>query len=286
MLSSISLTFENFAAAAPGAVNFLPNHCVPIVPLSGGCGITLDTEDEVRLSGQVADYISGILGSTYTLFDRRNSSCTVNSSLSVIEDLSNYDKGVIYSKGHRNAKICTSCGNQQTGLIMYDGTVWDYEIYPKTSSKIAHAFLWHCETSIKPDSSFCVGGCAGLPGAVMHDPNVIQWSSYGDQIFLGWTNAVPGYPYPLPGGSPQYTWEIEPYSSTIYNYAHIAGIYYDCVGLGTSGKGYLTTDALIELSYVLYDLSFEDSPLGKRDYPTDPTWLMVYGNMYLGLPSV
>ena len=287
MLSSISLTFENFAVAVPGAANFLSNYYVPFVPLPGGYNVTLDTEDEVRLSGEVADYISSILGSTYTLFDLRNSSCTVSSSLSVIEDLSNYDTGVIYSKGHRHAINCATCGNQQTGLIMYDDTLWDYAIYPKTSSsKIVHAFLWHCETAIKPGSSTCVGGCAGLPGAVMHDPNIIKWSSYGDKVYLGWTNAVPGYPYPLPGGSPQYTWEVYPYNYFIYSYAHIASSYYYYVGLAVSCHGYPTTDALISLSYDIYGTSFENSPLGKRDYPSDPSWLEVYGNMYLGLPSI
>ncbi len=89
----------------------------------------------------------------------------------------------------------------------------------------------------------------------------------GNQVFLGWSDNTPDPPYPLDGGSPQYEWAI----NANYNYANVAGTfwYYMC-------NGYSTAQALINLSYIIYGTSFEYTDLAM--------WLVVWGNVYLGLP--
>jgi len=272
-LSMMPLIFGNYAAASTGAAHFLPNNFQATA--NPGTGpVTLDTLNEVALSEAIGDYITltFIYRNYDSVTDRRNSYCTPAAFKSDIGALSNYDKGVIYSKGHRTAYNHT-CGNVHRGLIMhYNGTfVSDYEIGSLTSSKIKHAFIWHCETSVMPTSpnpDNC--GYRGMPKAVTCNPNIAWWGTSGTQVYLGWSNAVPSGS-PLPAGSPQYEWALIQASSANYNYGDVAILYY-----GYTGWGYSTANALIQLSYVLYSKSFESTTLAN--------WLEVYGNMHVGLP--
>jgi hypothetical protein len=147
-------------------------------------------------------------------------------------------------------------------------TVWDYEIYNRTSSKNVHTFIWACDSGIMPSSgpnpdSY---GCRGLPAAFTHNINISMGGSLGSQVYLGWTNNVPPN-NPAPGGAPQYEWMINYY----YNYAQVAALYYYYVG-----QGYSTSATLNAISNIIYGTSYQNSPLAN--------WLVLYGNMNLGLP--
>ncbi|MDR1993731.1 MAG: hypothetical protein LBQ98_09655 [Nitrososphaerota archaeon] len=276
ILSTISLTFGNFATATTGAANFLPNNFQPWAdPKNTPPTLPLDTLNEIALSEEIADYITlvFIFQGYNNVEDIRNTNCDPATFKSTIGALSNYDKGVIYSKGHRTAYTHT-CGNTHMGLIMHDNetSVADYEIGSLTSSKIKHAFIWHCETGIipiGPNPDTC--GYRGMPKAVTNNTSIAWWGTSGSQVYLGWNNTqVSGSP--LPSGSPQYEWTLIGASSASYNYGDVAILYYGFAG----SWGYSTADALIQLSYVLYGKSFADTSLAY--------WLVVYGNMYLGLP--
>jgi len=273
-LSATPLTFRNFASAYPGtcAANFLPTNFQ----------ILVDTANEYTLSHSVADYIVSVLNSKYPIFDYRDSSCTGNNFKTILSALQDYDTAVIYSKGHRDAKTC-DYSNAHYGLIMNDSTtVWDYDIYPRTSSKNVHTFIWHCQTAIKPSGTnpdTC--GYRGLPVAFTHNVNIASWSDSGSQVYLGWNDkqgllaynftSQQYYTVTLGGGttvgSPQYEWGINP----TYNYANVAGTYYYRMGQGDS-----TADALMFMSEVIYDDDFENTDLAN--------WLVVWGNMYIELP--
>ena len=167
------------------------------------------------------------------------------------------------------------------GLSMYNGTsqVWDSGIYQLTSSKNVNSFIWHCKTAINPDPNPGTCVCRGLPRAFTHDQYISQWGSSGSRVYLGWTDNVPyGNPISV-GGSPQYSWEID---TTIHStYSQVAGMYYYYVC-----QGYSTAQALSYLAPILFYSDYAHSDLsGKTDIPgVEPGWLVVYGNMYLGLP--
>jgi hypothetical protein len=161
-------------------------------------------------------------------------------------------------------------------------TVWDYDIYPRTSSKNVHTFIWHCQTAINPDGTnpdAC--GYRGLPVAFTHNINIAKWSDSGSQVYLGWNDKQDLWAYNFTSqqyyivtigggttvGSPQYEWGINPN----YNYANVAATYYYRMG-----QGYSTAYALILMSYAVYGTSFENTNLAN--------WLEVYGNMFTQLP--
>ena len=268
-LSSAPAIFGNYASAQNSgtcAANFLPNYYVPYAP----GGVVLDTANETALSESTANYIKSVLNSKYPIFDYRNSTCTDSNFRSIVNALQNYEKAVIYSKGHRNAY--SSGGYTHYGLIMNNGgTAWDYEIYPRTSSKNTNSFIWHCQTGIQPSSNYESGvGYCGLPIAFQHDA-LPKWgsTSAGNQVYLGWTDQVPGSGYPLSAGSPQYEWKI----NSNYNYANVAATYYYYVG-----QGYSTIYTMNELSSMIYGYSYS--------YGSSPLyyWLVYYGNGGVGLP--
>jgi hypothetical protein len=269
VLSTTPLIFGSYASASTCAANFLPNYYVPYTP----DGIPLDTATEVTLSGSVADYITSVLNSKYPIFDRRNLDCTDTYFESILSSLQSYDNAVIYTKGHRNAY--SSNGYTHYGLIMNNGaTVWDYEIYPLTSSKNVNTFVWHCQTAIIPAFGYESGvGYCGLPIAFTHNTGIssTKWGSSGSQVYLGWTDAVPQYPYPLTAGSPQYTWSI----NNNYNYAQVAAMYYYYVG-----QGYSTIGALNELCKTIYGTAYPYASTSCQLH----YWLVYYGNGDLGLP--
>lgn len=267
VLSTTPLIFGSYASASTCAANFLPNYYVAYTPE----GIPLDTPEEVTLSGSVADYITSVLD-RYPYYDCRGLACTNSTFKSDITSLQSYDNAVIYTKGHRNA-YTSSTGYKHYGLIMNNSaTVWDYEIYPLTSLKNVNTFIWHCQTSIIPSSTYEPGvGYCGLPIAFTHNTGIgsTKWGSSGSQVYLGWTDAVPQYNYPLTAGSPQYTWNIN-YN---YNYAQIAAMYYYYVDQGDS-----TIDALNNLSATIWGSTYTYSS-SLLHY-----WLVYYGNGNLGLP--
>ncbi|MCL2134058.1 MAG: hypothetical protein FWH37_00640 [Candidatus Bathyarchaeota archaeon] len=273
ILSIAPSTFGNYASADICAANFLPNYYVPYVDDNGKI-IILDTQQEVQLSENTADYISLELNRYYWLYDVRNSLCTDVNFDYCVYDLQNYDSAVIYSKGHLAWASCTS-GYAHHRLSMYQGTsqVWDSEIYQLTSSKNVNSFIWHCKTAISPDPNPNTCVCRGLPRAFTHNQNIAEWGSSGSQVYLGWNDNVP-YGNPLSGGSPQYSWEIDP---TIHsNYSQVAGLYYYYVC-----QGYSTAQALSMLAQTLFYTSYAYSDLSGK---TNSGWLVVYGNMYVGLP--
>lgn len=268
-LSTTQVFFGNYASASTCAANFLPNFFWAYVG-----DVELDTLPEITLSEATANYIVSVLDQ-YPHYDYRNSSCSANTFLSTLPGLQSYDNAVIYSKGHLAWQWFD--GNEHHGLCMHDGNtsqVWDYEIYPLTSSKNVNTFIWHCKTGLipteGPNPDTC--GIRGLPIAFTHNTGIgaLKWGSSGSQVYLGWTDEVPQYNYPLPqGGSPQYTWNIN-YN---YNYAQVAALYYYYVG-----QGYSTIDALDELSETIYGAGNDYGSVVLHD------WLVYFGNRYIGLP--
>lgn len=269
--STISSTFGNFATATTGAANFLPNYFQP-----DAFGVTLDTANEVYLSNLIANYITLTFIVEYgQAYDLRDSACTSTAYLNTISSLSNYDNGVIYSKGHREPKSCTD-SNKHVGVVMNNSntlvTVWDHDIYSVTSSKIVNAFIWHCETAI-PERGSDGCDCYGLSAAFTHNTTIPYWGTTGNQVYLGWTNEVPKTEYPLPlGGSPQYEWLLGHGAGVSDKYGDIPLLYY----YFACTLGYSSVDALVALGYVLYSQSYQDTPLGG--------WLEIYGNRNVGLP--
>jgi hypothetical protein len=271
VFSTIQLISGNFVSASTGAANFLPNNFQWV-----------DTQNEVQLSRSVAQYITSALASynypngCYYSYD---DDCTVSRYTSILSTLQTYyDQSIVFSKGHRDAQ-----GDPlHIGLIDNDGnTLWDNwiadpyfddELYPLTSTENAFTFIWHCQTQnwypdgATPDGN---GDYHGMPYCWTHNPDLgyYGYQDSGNQVFLGWSDNTPDPPYPLDGGSPQYEWAI----NANYNYANVAGTfwYYMC-------NGYSTAQALINLSYIIYGTSFEYTDLAM--------WLVVWGNVYLGLP--
>jgi hypothetical protein len=239
--------------------------------------IPLDTPNEDALSRSTANYIKGVLDSKYaTVYDRRDSFCKANDFKTVLGWLQSYDKAVVYSKGHLAWKKC-GYGYEHHGVCMNDGStaqVWDYDVYQINSAKNVHSFLWHCKTALIPNTGPNPDACGkrGLPVAFTDSTTSIPLrGSSGSQVYLGWTDKVPQYNYPLTiGGSPQYEWNIN-YS---YNYAQVAALYYYYVG-----QGYSTSYALNELSKTIWGPSTSYSSSQLYD------WLDYYGNGNLGLPS-
>ena len=258
MFSSTPLIFGNYATAAPFGAVFLPNYYVANVTLPGGVNVTLDTPNELNLSENVTNYIMSVLNSKFYTQDFRNTVCTDSTFKNVIAIQQAMAFAVIYSKGHRDAM--SAGGYTNYGLVMNNGvTVWDTEIYARTSSKNIHSFIWYCETGIIPSPN---NGTNGLPIAFTHNPRIPLRGTSGNQVYLGWTNAVPKG-HPLPGGSPQYEMPI----NTDYNYAQVACLYYYYLDQGCS-----TAVALNQVAATIYGSTYI--------YPTSPLfgWLLYYGN--------
>jgi len=205
------------------------------------------------------------------MYNPYNETCTDSDFKTILSYLQGYDNAVIYSKGHRDAKITN--GYSHYGLIMNNNfTVWDYEIFDRTSSKNVHTFIWHCETGIQPSPYYnpTNNNNRGLPVAFTHKVTIgaALGGTSGNQVYLGWTNNSPSY-NPLPGGSPQYTWNI----NVDYLYAQIACLYYWHMGQNSS-----TMYALDELCKTIYGTN------GFTDTFDLCGWLVAYGNIYLELP--
>ncbi|MDR0318610.1 MAG: hypothetical protein LBI09_01080 [Nitrososphaerota archaeon] len=163
------------------------------------------------------------------------------------------------------------------------------DIYSLTSSKNVVTFIWHCQTAsdypgngLLPYDTY---GYVSMPYIWTHNPSMLKYStsSGSSQVYLGWvdragytitwpngttTNTGPGTTYPTIG-SPQYEWKINP----TYNYGHVAYLFWHNMCNGDT-----TNDALNTLSKTVYgsSVNFRSSDLND--------WLIVYGNMNLGLP--
>jgi hypothetical protein len=261
ILSSSHLFFGNFASAATGAANFLPNRVMGA-----------DTPNEQTLSLSTAQYITNCLNSRYPsnwVYPSYGYSCTTNSYMSILNTLQTYDKAVVFTKGHRGIP---SSGH--ISLFSNDSVVIDYDIYTRTSAKNAVTFIWHCQTAL-----YYTTGAShydsqklpyGMPYCFTHNNNMVKYGASGSQVYLGWTDNVPGYPYPQQlGGSPQYEYPINILQG--YNYAQVAALFWYYMSLG-----YSTTAALNQVTYTLYGTTFSMTALNN--------WLVVYGNGNLGLP--
>jgi hypothetical protein len=107
MLSSAPLIFGNYVSADTCAANFLPNYYYPAIYVPGVGYVPLDTPAEVTLSENVSDYIVSVLNSKYPIYNPHNESCTANDFYNFIGWLQDYDKAVIYSKGHLEWGTCS-----------------------------------------------------------------------------------------------------------------------------------------------------------------------------------
>lgn len=237
----------------------------------------MDTETELELSLDVAEYVTTTLAnynSPYGCYYSYEESCTVSSYKSVLSTLKNsYDEAIVFSKGHRGVPYLSSSppnSDHRSLLDHYGNNLIDYaDIYSRTSSDNIVTFIWHCETSEEYPSTYNYSyGWCGMPYCWTHDNGMDEYDDTGSQVFLGWTNEVPGGDYPWEGGSPQYEFEIVP---DTYNYANVAGCfwYYMC-------NGYTVEEALDTLSLIIYGEHFDDTDL--KD------WLLVWGNWELELP--
>jgi len=285
LLSSTPLILGNttFASASTGAANFLPN--AYYAPPYG-----FDTANETALSLATAAYITSILSSRYPCYACYGASCTVPNYRTITSALQNYDKAVVFSKGHRTKDVLL--GYTHTGLIASDhytypdGTVdyfgyFDYDIYGRTSSKNVVTFMWHCQTvdDYTPGAShFDVLGYAfSLPFAWTHNSNMPKYGTIGSQVYLGWKDK-PNYTLPngtsLTVGSPQYEWAIKNNNYMSCNFANVAASYWYYMN-----QGYTTTTALNQLSKDMYG-----SNINFASNTELYNWLVVYGNMDMGLP--
>ena len=262
LLSFTPVIFGNYVSASTNAANFLPNLLAPV-----------DTQNEITLSENTANYIVSLLKSRYpATIDRRNSSCTDVDFNNTLTALQNYGTSVIYSKGHRGA-YTTPTGYVHYGLAMNNnGTVYDYQIFNRlTKQNVAVAFIWHCETGLIPSLTYEQGvGYCGLPIAFTNTPGISQNGTSGSKVYLGWTNNVPPFFY-QPGGSPQYEYTIRTPPNTVYNFANVAALFWMYMDQGCSAY-----QALINLSNTIYGKTYASSEIAG--------WLVIYGNVNLGLP--
>ena len=289
-LSNMPLISGNFVSAYHvGAANFLPN--VAYYPPAG-----FDTAYELSLSIATAQYITSELSKWYNpwpnhCYDYYESDCTVNNYKLILNALDLYDdEVVIFSKGHRTIQKVN--GENHYGLIAWNGQyLLDYNIHTYTSSKNVVTFIWHCQTAQHYNGNGQVpldnnNVPYGLPYCFTHNANMQKYGFSGTQVYLGWednsrnytiywTNGTishTGLGQPAPYnttyiGSPQYEWLINP----DYKYAQVAGNYWYYMQQGCT-----TNQALNKLSNDIYGTRFDDTELKN--------WLIVYGNMNVGLP--
>jgi hypothetical protein len=247
------------ASASIASANFLPNN--------RSC---LDTINELTLSLNVAQYVSSVLDNCFYYY---GDACTVSAYCSLLSLLkNNYDEVTVFSKGHRGVPYLSStpANSDHRSLLDHygDDLIDSAHIYPRTSSGNVVTFIWHCETALKYPSSNDTYGWYGMPYCWTHDNTMEQYNDTGSQVFLGWTNEVPGGDYPLPGGSPQYEFEIVP---DTHIYAHVAYYFWYYMTNGDTVE-----EALDNLCDDIYNDNFEDTDLNG--------WLVAWGNIDLELP--
>ena len=273
LLSSTPLIFGNYATAATGAANFLPNVYYPTY---------FDTVNEVQRSHITTYYVTSLLNYRYSgaCYERINSSASITGYQTVLNTLKlSHDKGVIFSKGHRT--VLNVNGYPHYGIIPHPGTSYlDYEFYSVTSTNNVVTFLWHCETAYNYASNGIIpkdpnGLYYGLPYCLTHNANLGYFNTAGSQVYLGWTNKynfVATYPdgtqvtHALVG-SPQYEWKINPNN----DYGRVAELYWYYMFSGKS-----TIDALNEAMKGIEGVGYGSSAING--------WLIIWGNQNLKLP--
>ena len=271
LISAIALLSANLVSASVGAANFLPNN------FQSG----IDTQNEVTLSRNTAQYITTALANfnyPYGCYYSYDTDCTVSRYDSILSTMqNNYNQIIVFSKGHRgtpyyldnppnwnHSSIIDNVGNN-----VIDAT----DIYSRTSiSKNVVTFIWHCETALHYTPGTIphdTRGYYSMPYTWTHNQNLNCYGTSGSQVFLGWTNVVPGPPYPQQaGGSPQYEYSINPN----YNYANVAGMFWYY-----TTSGYTISQALNQIASTIYGQgNFNQTPLYG--------WLVAYGNINLNLP--
>jgi hypothetical protein len=283
LLSSTPIIFGNYASAATGAANFLPNAFYNN-PAQGG----FDTVPETQRSQNAANYITSLLKSRYgnsNCFEKIGGSATKGDYQSTLNLLrTNYDNAVVFSKGHRtvhsNHPGLIPSHNQQGSF----GPTWyllDYEIYPFTSTKNTVTFIWHCQTAYNYTGNGVTptlgGDYFGLPYCFTHNPSMGRYGTSGSQVYLGWEDkanfvikwpngTVEPHPYGR-AGSPNYEWRIDASN----DYGRVAEIYWYYMSIG-----YTTKNALDQVSWATHYVAFDNSNLKN--------WLVVWGNGNLQLP--
>ena len=256
----VQLVSANIVSAYVGSAVFCPNNYVP----------DYDTEYELWLAEAECTYIRGLLANRYAIgCDYAfNDDCTVNVYCTVLSNLNNsgiIDEIVIFSKGHRGVPYYnwTPTSYNHYSLIDHDGyNLIDYaHIHPRTSAKNTFTFLWHCETALKYPSGIYAYGWYGMPYCWTHNNGLNAYDDTGNQVFLGSTNQSPG--------SPQFETEIIP---DTYNYGNVAGSFWYFMNAGDT-----VGEALNDVCDMIYDEDFDQTDLHG--------WLLVLGNMNLGLPE-
>jgi hypothetical protein len=120
--SSVPLIFGNYASAATGAANFLPDAYYDD-PVQGG----FDTQNEVQRSQAATQYITTLLSNRYgssNCYTKTGTICTKSAYTTTLNALQSYDKAVVYSKGHRTVY------NYHPGIIPSHTTLYpDYNSY-------------------------------------------------------------------------------------------------------------------------------------------------------------
>ncbi|MCW4017121.1 MAG: hypothetical protein NWF00_00320 [Candidatus Bathyarchaeota archaeon] len=268
LVVTILVPSANFASAVVGAANFLPNNYQS----------TVDSHEELALSEDVAEYITGLLEDKYPddTYHSYGESCTVGSYCSILSTLqSDCDQAVVFSKGHRGYPYYDDIPRNVNHLSLLDNDTNhvrdDEEILDNTSTENVVTFIWHCESTLNyttgtiPSDAY---GPYGMPYCWTHNQYMYQYDDAGSQVFLGWNNDVPGSPYPQQsGGSPQYDYAID----ANFNYANVAGSfwYYAC-------NSNTVIQALDSLCDDIYGDDFEYTDLHG--------WLIIWGNENLYLP--
>lgn len=270
-LSSIPLlSAANSVSAVTGAV-FCPNN------YQAGT----DTANEISLSRTICTYIKNTLdarlsGGCSGWFD---AGCSAAIYRYVLANLQYTDQAIVFSKGHRGMPYLTANPPSSNHYSLLDYNGYDVkdntDIYDRTGSNYVVTFIWHCETALHypgggtiPQDTY---GYYGMPYCWTHNANMPMYTgTTGSQVYLGWTNSVPGDPYPeQDGGSPQFEYEIDAED----DYSNVAGAfwYYMCDDDDNS-----VLESLDLLCDDIYGQDFADTDLNG--------WLIVYGNKNLELP--
>lgn len=258
LLLTMSVLSSNLVSASVGAANFLPNNFQSLV----------DTHQELVIAEDTAEYITTMLAnynSPYGCYYSYGESCTVSSYCTILSSLkNNYDQAIVFSKGHRGYPYYDDVPRNVNHISLLDNDTNhlrdDEEIFSNTDTENKFTFIWHCETAVNYTTGIVpmdTYGPYGQPYCWTHNQWLNKYGSTGNQVYLGWT-----------GGSPQYVTT----ASGAWNYAHVAYYfwYYMC-------DGDTVDQALNHVASTIYGTGDFDNTVLKN-------WLIVWGNMNLGLP--
>jgi len=223
----------------------------------------LDSEYEHWLSSTVCSWLSLWLAARYQsgCMYYYEEYCTVDEiRISLSQLKSSFIDAVVFSKGHRGTPYYPNY-NHKSLLDHYGGHLIDYEdIYPRTSYENTFTFLWHCETADK--DTYPLGwdeyGYYPMPYCWTHAEDMPEYGNTGAQVYIGWH-----------GGSPQFNSTT---NSSPWDFAQVAYLFWYKMC-----DDYTVTQTL---GYIANEVYNEDGFDSTQLY----NWLVVYGNMDVGLP--